>query len=112
MATLPYTQRARGPPPLRDCHDVVTFPVAWNRATSHQIREYDLPTDPAKESSHSAGWGNRRACQLEALEPNVLARILSDAIEDYIDSDTLRADRQAEEQERRQIARALPAPGT
>jgi hypothetical protein len=43
--------------------------------TPEQIVRYDLPTDPAKESSHSAGWGARRACQLEALEPDVLAAI-------------------------------------
>ena len=78
--------------------------------TEDQIGEYDLPTDPAKESSHSAGWGNRRACQLEALEPNVLAQILAQAIESHLDVEVLQADREAEKQERRNIAGALPAP--
>jgi hypothetical protein len=80
--------------------------------TEDQIGEYDLPTDPAKESSHSAGWGNRRACQLEALEPNVLAEILTSAIESHMDRQILEADREAEKQERRNIAGALPAPAS
>jgi hypothetical protein len=69
----------------------------------------DLPTDPAKESSHSAGWGAKRACQLEALEPDVLADILTRAIEEHMDLAILEADRDAEAEERRRIAKALPA---
>src|SRR5215213_9188912 len=80
--------------------------------TQELVEEYDLPTDPAKESSHSAGWGGRRACQLEALAPDVLAGILADAIESYMDLDILKADREAEVDERRKIAKALPAPQT
>jgi hypothetical protein len=75
------------------------------------VEEYDLPTDPAKESSHSARWGGRRACQLEALAPDVLARILASTLESYMDLDILKADREAEVEERRKIAKALPAPG-
>jgi hypothetical protein len=80
--------------------------------TEEEIAEYDLPTDPAKESSHSAGWGSRRACQLEALEPDVLAELLASAIEGYMDPATLKADREVESEERRNIAKALPAPQT
>jgi hypothetical protein len=78
--------------------------------TPEQIVRYDLPTDPAKESSHSAGWGARRACQLEALEPDVLAAILAETIEEHLDLHTLDRDRKAEAEERRKIAKALPAP--
>jgi len=77
--------------------------------TEELVEEYNLPTDPAKESSHSAGWGGRRACQLEALAPNVLANILGMAIEGHMDQDILKADREAEEEERRRITKALPA---
>jgi hypothetical protein len=77
--------------------------------TEELVEEYNLPTDPAKESSHSAGWGGRRACQLEALAPNVLANILGMAIEGHMDLDILKADREAEEEERRRITKALPA---
>ena len=76
--------------------------------TEELVEEYNLPTDPAKESSHSAGWGGRRACQLEALAPNVLANILGMAIEGHMDLDILKADREAEEEERRRITKALP----
>jgi hypothetical protein len=78
--------------------------------TEELVQLHDLPTDPAKESSHSAGWGGRRACQLEALAPDVLARVLTTAIEEHLDLDTLEADREAEVEERRKIAKALPAP--
>jgi hypothetical protein len=78
--------------------------------TPGQISRYDLPTDPAKESSHSGRWGSRRACQLEALEPDVLAATLVEAIEEHLDLSTLDRDREAEAEERRQIARALPGP--
>jgi hypothetical protein len=79
--------------------------------TEELAEEYDLPTDPAKESSHSAGWGSRRACQLEALAPDVLAGVLAQAIESHMDLDVREADREAEVEERRKIAKALPAPG-
>jgi hypothetical protein len=78
--------------------------------TPGQIGAYNLPTDPAKESSHSAGWGNRRACQLEALEPDVLADVLAGAIEAHLDLDALRQAQELEVTERRNIAKALPAP--
>jgi len=78
--------------------------------TPELVEEHDLPTDPAKESSHSAGWGNRRACQLEALEPDVLADVLARAIEGHMDLDVLESDREAEIEERQKIAKALPAP--
>jgi hypothetical protein len=78
--------------------------------TRELVQLYDLPTDPAKESSHSAGWGGRRACQLEALAPDVLARVLTSAIEYHMDLDILKADMEAEVEERRKIAKALPTP--
>jgi len=79
--------------------------------TRDQIAEYDLPTDPAKESSHSKKRpALLRDCQLEALEPDVLAEILTTAIERHMDRDILKADREAEAAERRRIAKALPAP--
>src|SRR5215216_5153355 len=93
--------------PHKDPRDVAIFERV--ALTEELVEEYDLPTDPAKESSHSAGWGGRRACQLEALAPNVLANILGMAIEGHMDQDILKADREAEEEERRRITKALPA---
>jgi hypothetical protein len=77
--------------------------------TPEQIEEYDLPTDPAKESSHSARWGSKRACQLEALEPNVLASVLTEAIEAHLDLDILEEDIEAEAAERQEIIGMLPS---
>jgi hypothetical protein len=52
-------------------------------------------------------------CQVEALPPDELTHILSFfTIESVLDLDILRADREAEAQERRQIARALPSGGS
>jgi hypothetical protein len=93
--------------PHKDPRDVAIFERV--ALTEEQVGKYDLPTDPAKESSHSAGWGNRRACQLEALRPDTLAEIVRAAIESHMDLSVLEADREAEVEERRKIAKALPA---
>lgn len=91
-----------------DPQDVAVFERV--ALTEELVAEYDLPTDPAKESSHSAGWGARRACQLEALAPDVLAGVLGRAIEKHLDLNQLEADRVVEKEERRNIAGALLPP--
>jgi len=48
------------------------------------------------------------ATQLETLPPELLAGLLTDAIEAFLDARILAEDREVEERERRQIARALP----
>jgi hypothetical protein len=93
--------------PHKKGEDVVVFERV--ALTPDLVAEYGLPTDPAKESSHSAGWDNRRACQLEALAPDVLADVLAEAIEDHLDLAVLELDREEEVKERRQITLALPA---
>ena len=76
--------------------------------TEELIREHDLPTAPPKRTdSRSKRWGGRETCQVEALPPNVLANVLADAIEGYLDQAILKADREAAE--RRNITLALPA---
>lgn len=78
--------------------------------TREQVREYDLPTAPAKATdSRSKGW-NGGTCQLEALPPNVIADILQDAIVGHLDYDRLKLDREIEGLDRVRIAGALPAP--
>lgn len=53
--------------------------------TAEQVDEYELPTAPPKSSdSRSAGWAGG-TCQLEALPPDVLASIVSDAISEWFD---------------------------
>ena len=51
--------------------------------TPEQIAAYDLPTAPPKPTDRRAFAG--QTCQAEALAPDVLARILRDAIEARID---------------------------
>ncbi len=46
--------------------------------------------------------------KLEALPPELLAGLLTDAIEAFLDALILVEDREVEARERRQIARALP----
>lgn len=89
-----------------------TVTVAFERValTAAQVREHALPTAPAKPTdSRSATWTGG-TCQLEALPPDAIARILRAAIERHVDRDLLTLDRELEAIERRQIARTLPAP--
>jgi hypothetical protein len=80
--------------------------------TPQMIEDYDLPTAPAKRSdSRSKRWGGRETCQLEALPPDVLAAVLTTTIESYLDPEILKVDREAEAEERRSIAKALPSAG-
>src|SRR5690606_17566023 len=78
--------------------------------TAQQVREYDLPTAPAKSSdTRSKKWAGG-TCQLEALPPNMIADILRSAIFDHIDFDRLDEAREQERIDRLKIAGALPAP--
>lgn len=59
--------------------------VSFSRlaVTPQQITDFDLPTAPPKASDHRAFSGD--TCQAEALAPDVLARILREAIEARLD---------------------------
>lgn len=79
--------------------------------TLEQVREYDLPTAPPKATdTRSKSWEGG-TCQLEALPPDVIARILLKAILARIDFDQLAFDEDEQEHERTLIAGLLPAPG-
>lgn len=79
--------------------------------TAEQVSEYDLPTAPPKATdSRSRNWDGD-TCQLEAMAPDDISRIVKDTIESYIDRDELdkvKAE-QADERERaqRMIGRML-----
>jgi hypothetical protein len=73
--------------------------------------EYELDTAPPKESdSRTENWSGTETCQLEALPPDVLAELLTDAIERHIDTAIYEEDVDAEEAEAQRITKALPAP--
>lgn len=77
--------------------------------TADQVTDYDLPTAPPKDTdSRTARWSGE-TCQLEALPPDVLADIVEESIERWLDPDVLAGHRAFEEEERTELLRALPA---
>ena len=69
------------------------------------------PTAPPKSSdSRSKAWTGLATCQLEALPPDTLADIIRARIEHFLSEEILVQDREKEPEERRLIAKALPAP--
>jgi hypothetical protein len=92
-------------------HGLITVHFERVALTAEQVRDYDLPTAPAKATdSRSKSWDGG-TCQLEALPPDVIAGILKDVIERHIDPDQLAYDTSIEGHERRLISGLLPAPG-
>jgi hypothetical protein len=78
--------------------------------TERQVRLYDLPTAPPKKSSsRTKRWAGEATCQLEALPPDRLRRMVVTTVEGYLDEALLESDREAEVTARRNIAGALPA---
>jgi hypothetical protein len=73
--------------------------------TPHQIRQYRLPTAPAKETDRRAFHGG--TCQAEALAPDVLAGILRQALEQRIDQRTLGRVLKREGSVRRELTQLL-----
>ena len=96
-----------GDVPRRDADEVAIFDrIALTRG---QVEYYGLTTYQAKASDlRSRRWVGE-TCQLEALPPDTLARLLASAIEVELDSEILPQAREAEAQERRQTSRALPS---
>ena len=77
--------------------------------TAEQVARHGLPTAPAKASdSRSRRWDGE-TCQLEALAPSDLARIVRGAIVAYLDEDVLDHQLHQEQQDRIARQRALPA---
>lgn len=75
-----------------------------------QVRRFDLPTAPAKASdSRSKNWTGG-TCQLEALPPDQIAAILTEAIDQRIDHKKLGRDLGKEDSDRVLINGLLPAP--
>jgi hypothetical protein len=77
--------------------------------TEEHVSAFGLPTAPPKKtSSRTKRWPGSATCQLEALKPDDLSRVVVRKVLDYIDSEVLDADRAAEVTARRNIAGALP----
>jgi hypothetical protein len=96
-----------GDVPRVDADEVAIFDrVALTR---RQVEYHDLTTYPPKATDLRSRRWTGRTCQLEALPPDTLASLLASAIEVNLDQSLLAKAREAETQERRQIARALPS---
>jgi hypothetical protein len=78
--------------------------------TREQIDEHDLSTDPVKtRDSRSKTWVRERRgcgpdrthkCELEALPPDLVAKLLQEAIRDLVDSKAFREAKAQEERDR------------
>jgi hypothetical protein len=81
----------------------VNFEATRVALTKEQIDEHRLPMDRiTTKDQRSLKWireGRTHKCELEALAPNVVAGLLSRAIEDLVDRDALE---EVERQERRE----------
>jgi hypothetical protein len=73
--------------------------------TPTQIKEFDLPTAPPKETDRRAFSG--QTCQAEALAPDVLAAILRAGIEQRIDHDIYQRVLRREKHERKKLINRL-----
>lgn len=81
--------------------------------TAEHIERFNLPTAPPKDTdSRTKNWEGAATCQLEALPPDVLAGLLDATVKTYLNLAVYEQDRLAEEEERRRITRALPAPAS
>lgn len=68
-----------------------------------QVEEYDLPTAPPKKSdSRTATWIGE-TCQLEAMAPDDLAKVVTGAIEEWFDMDVYWANVEREKEERAEV---------
>jgi hypothetical protein len=95
--------------PHKEPHEVAVFERVALKA--EHIERFSLPTAPPKSTdSRTKNWQGAATCQLEALPPDVLAGLLDATVKTYLNLATLEQDRKAEEEERRRITKALPAP--
>ncbi|MGF1472425.1 MAG: hypothetical protein ACFB50_11900 [Rubrobacteraceae bacterium] len=96
--------------PHKEPEEVAVFERVALRA--EHVERFRLPTAPPKDSdSRTKNWEGKAACQLEALPPDMLGSLVDATIKSYLNLAVLEKDREAEAEERRRIAKALPAAG-
>jgi len=74
--------------------------------TREQIRKWHLPTRPTKTSSHGKGFKGE-SVEVDAIDAPMLRQLVTDCIEQHIDSDRLDRTRAVEEAERESVKLAL-----
>ena len=89
---------------LKDDDPAVNFEAARVCLTRPQIDEHKLPMDAiTTRDQRSLTWlrqGRTQKCELEALAPDVVAKLLPDAIEDRIDTEALQEAKVREKRDR------------
>lgn len=77
--------------------------------TKDQVRLYGLPTAPPKRSdTRSNNWAGQ-TCQLEAMDPATLNTVVTRAVHQYVDIETLKAVREEEKRERAELVAEVEA---
>jgi hypothetical protein len=75
--------------------------------TIEQVQQYNLPPNPAKMSdpraSNYVAEHGSNSWELDALPPDVLVNLLTNAIEEYIDMDKYNTVKELEEKEKQQL---------
>lgn len=91
--------------------DAPEIATTWERVAllEEQVVDLDLPTQPPKaSSSRTKNWRGSFTCQLEALPPDMVARLLDDAIRRHLDMEAVRDRRAAQEQFRQDLLALIP----
>ena len=90
-------------------HELPSPSVTFERlaVTPEQVLQYRLPTSPPKPTDNRSFEGVE-TCQCEALPPDVLARIVRQAMESHIDLEMLTDLKREEVEQRRQLLAELP----
>lgn len=91
-------------------HAMVNVEFIRVALTEEQVLAYSLPTSPPKPTDSRSKTWTGETCQLEALAPDQIAALLKSEIETIVDIARMNAALSAEEHERQQLTRLLPAP--
>ena len=77
----------------------------------HQVQLYSLPTRPPKrETTADKNWPHGFACELDAMEPDLLRQLVEVSINEHLDQEQLRVLKVAEADERKQLQMFCQAP--
>jgi hypothetical protein len=87
----------------RQLPEFAGVPVTVNRlaVTAQQIRDWNLPTRPAKKGDKQAAqWGNRPNVELDAIDPTRLNELVEDAVVSHIDERKWKIEQSVEAEEK------------
>lgn len=88
-------------------HGLVVVEFRRVALTADQVRQFNLPTAPAKSTDSRAKAWRGSTCQLEALAPDQIAALLDAAIQEVVDIDRMHRNIVAANDERAELTRLL-----